>query len=85
MNDDIKTKVDLYKRIRPAMYVKIKDIKRDYDIKISYEELFMYLEEDVWKSKSNLSLSEIVEDVLYVDVDNLFQHIEKRRDNEKNN
>lgn len=85
MNEDIKTKLDLYKRIRPAMYVKLKDIKRDYSVNISYEEMFMYLEEGVWKAKTNLSLSEIVDDILYINVDKLFQHVEKRRNDEKNN
>lgn len=84
MNEDIKTKLDLYKRIRPAMYVKLKDIKRDYSVNISYEEMFVYLEEGVWKAKTNLSLSEIVDDILYINVDRLFQHVEKRRTNEKN-
>lgn len=85
MDESIRTKVDLYKRIKPAMSVKIKDIKRDYSINITAEEMFMYLEENVWKTKSNLSLAEIVDDIFYLNVDNLFHHVEKRRNNEKTN
>lgn len=84
MEESIKTKAELFSRIKPAIDVKIKDIKRDYKINITSIEIFEYLEDKVWRNKVNLSLSEIVEDVFSLDVNYLFSDVEKRRQDEKN-
>ena len=85
MDEDIKTKADLYRRIRPAMYVKIKEIKKNNHINVSYDELFSYLEDYVWRRRNNLTLYDIVIDILNLEVNELFAYLEVRRKNDKKN
>ncbi|MDD4036429.1 MAG: post-transcriptional regulator [Bacilli bacterium] len=81
--EDIKTKAGLYRRIKPALYVRAKDIKKLHGISISPQEIFEYLETKIWKVKTSLTLAEMVEDIFYLDVDELFAYIELRRTNEE--
>lgn len=83
MEKSINTKIDLYNRIKPAINVKIKDIKREYNINVTINEIFSYLEIKIWPEKLNLSLSEMIEDIFNLDINELFSYIEKRRQDEK--
>jgi hypothetical protein len=83
MEKGINSKIDLYNRIKPAINVKIKDIKREYSINITVNEIFSYLENNIWNKKINLSLSEMVEDIFNIDINELFKSVEKRRQSEE--
>ena len=57
---------ELYKRIKPALYSKMIELKRKgYDY-IKEEDIWNYLMSNVWSEKENLSLSEMTSDILYL-------------------
>lgn len=58
---------ELYERIKPALYTKQMEMKRaGYDY-IRYEDIWNYLKECKWKYANNLSLADMVNDVLNSD------------------
>lgn len=92
MNNDFKTIDDLYKRLKPALYSKVIELKRrglDY---IREEDIFNYLLETSWAKKDNLSIAELTNDILYLDdnlitnyVMNIFKNTERNINEEDNN
>lgn len=67
MNNEFKTIDDLYKRLKPALYSKVVELKRmglDY---IKEEDIFNYLLKNSWSDRDNLSISELTNDILYLD------------------
>lgn len=67
MNNGFKTIDDLYRRLKPALYSKVVELKRmglDY---IKEEDIFNYLLETSWSKKDNLSIAELTNDILLLD------------------
>lgn len=55
---------ELYKRVKPALNSKVKDLKR---IGIGYvqdADIWNYLKNNLWCKKTNLTLGEMVNDIL---------------------
>ena len=66
MNEAIefKTVEELYKRLKPALYSKITELKRTGLDYIKEEDIWNYLKEVKWQEATNLSLSEMINDIL---------------------
>lgn len=58
---------ELYKRIRPALKTKKEEMKRSGLIYIKEEDIWNYLKEKKWINSKNLSLYQMVNDVLNAD------------------
>lgn len=58
---------ELYKRIRPALKTKKEEMKRAGYIYIKEEDIWNYLKENKWINSKNLSLYQMVNDVLNAD------------------
>lgn len=58
---------ELYKRIRPALKTKKEEMKRAGFIYIKEEDIWNYLKEVKWINSKNLSLYQMVNDVLNAD------------------
>ncbi len=58
---------DLYKRIKPALETKKREMKRNGYSYIKVEDIWNYLKEIKWKNARNLLLYEMVNDVLNMD------------------
>ena len=58
---------ELYKRIKPALITKKNEMKRDGYIYIKEEDIWNYLKERKWKNARDLSLSEMISDILNTD------------------
>lgn len=58
---------ELYKRIKPALRTKKEDMKRNGYIYVKEEDIWNYLKEKKWISSKDLSLYQMVDDVLNVD------------------
>ena len=92
MDSTFKTIDDLYKRLKPALYSKVVELKRmglDY---IKEEDIFNYLLESSWSKKDNLSISDLTNEILYLDnnlitsyVMNLLKETERKKIEEDNN
>lgn len=55
---------ELYKRIKPALKTKKEEMRRSGYIYIKEEDIWNYLTEIKWKNSKNLSLYQMVYDVL---------------------
>lgn len=65
MNDiKFKSLEELYKRLIPAFNVKINDLRRNNIKNIQSEDLWNYLRKNSWNNSNNLSLGEMVNDIL---------------------
>ena len=65
MNDiKFKSLEELYKRLIPAFNVKINDLRRNNIKNIQSEDLWNYLRNKSWNNSTNLSLGEMVNDIL---------------------
>ena len=67
----------LFNRVKPALKSKIKEIKRLGINNISEDFLFEYLKNNMWKQKKNLTLGEIVNDILMCDNNAFIEFLEK--------
>lgn len=55
---------ELYKRIKPALKSKVKDLNRVGVNYVQEADIFNYLKNNVWSKKNNLTLGEIVNDIM---------------------
>jgi uncharacterized protein YktA (UPF0223 family) len=67
MEDKIEFKSlnELYRRVKPALYSKLKEVRRLGLKYVTETDIWNYLVENVWKSKENLQLHELINDILY--------------------
>lgn len=81
--DDFKFKSleELYKKVLPALRTKVAELKRINIAYISEEDVWNYLKGHKWSKRSNLTLGEMVNDILWVS--NL--ELEKFKRNERLN
>ncbi len=64
--DGFSTQEELYERVKPTLKSRVKDLKR---IGINYvqdADVWNYLKNNVWGKKSNLTLGEMVNDIMTV-------------------
>ena len=77
----INNKVDLYKRLTPALNCKSRELARK-NVKIKKEEIWNYLIRNRWNNIKELELSEMVDDILNLDNNDLIASIEANREKE---
>ena len=77
MNNEFNTKEELFNRVKPALEIKEKDLKKLGYLNISLIEVWNYLIESKWSKSHNLVLSDIVDDILNVDIDGLLEYLKK--------
>ena len=92
MTSEFRTIDDLYKRLKPALYSKVVELKRNGLDYIKEEDIFNYLLETSWSKKDNLSIAELTSEILYLDnnlitnyVMKLFKEAERNINEEENN
>lgn len=76
-NFGIKNTVDLYRRLLPALKSKTREIEKLNNIKIKNEEVWNYLIKYKWDSVIGLKLSDMVDDILNINNNELIINIEK--------
>lgn len=55
---------ELYKRIKPALFTKKEEMRRNGYVYIKEEDVWNYLKEVKWVNSKNLSLSQMTSDIL---------------------
>lgn len=55
---------ELYRKLLPAFRVKINDLRRNNISSISNEDIWNYLKINKWSNRTNLSLDEMVNDII---------------------
>ena len=76
-NFGINNKVDLYKRLVPALNSKIKELEKIGENSIKKEDLWNFLIKSKWTSVNSLSLSEMVDDILNMDNNIIIKNVHK--------
>lgn len=64
---EFKTVEELYKRVSPALYSKVKEIKRMGYTLVTEEDVWNYLVDNDWKNRTNLELYDLISDIMNVD------------------
>lgn len=67
---------ELYERVYPALSIKKRDLKRN-GIIITEGEIWTYLSINVYKNKENLTLADIVDEILKLDSIKLQAYLSK--------
>ncbi|MEG0799134.1 MAG: post-transcriptional regulator [Bacilli bacterium] len=54
---------DVFNRVKPALYSKVEELKRNNISYVKEEDIWNFLSTKLWRNKSNLNISEIVSDI----------------------
>lgn len=65
--DEFNSLEELYVRLKPALHTKKEEMRRAGYEYIKSEDIWNYLKESVWKKANNLSLHQMVSDILNTD------------------
>ena len=69
---------DLYNRLKPALRSKIKELHKLDKIYIKENDIFDFLTDNKWENSNNLTLDQMVDDILYVDNDLIDEYVQKK-------
>jgi len=72
--------LELKAYIKPALDTKVSELKRHDISYVSGDDIFEYLRTFVWPTKSNLSLYDIVDDILNTNNEVLVNYVLKRKE-----
>lgn len=81
MDYEFKSKEDLYRRILPALKLKVREIKRFGFKEVECNNIWDYLIETKWKNGFNLQLFDIVNDILYLKIKEIIPYLENIHNN----
>lgn len=79
---EYKSQKELFQGLIPAMNVKLTSLKKDGYLDISYEDIWNYLRDNKWKDSVDLTLGEMVNDIIHTD--NMDYVKNKQGNNERN-
>lgn len=68
---------ELYKRLLPALSVKKKEMSRAHMILIEEKDIWSYFCQKVWSKRGNLTLGEMVDDILNTDNFQIYETLRK--------
>lgn len=77
MDFSFNTKEELFVRVRPALNAKLQELRRLNYYNITEMDIWNYLSENKWSKTKNLSLSDIVSDIMHLDNNRLDSYVKK--------
>ena len=80
--DEYKSQKELFDSLKPAFSVKLRLIKKDYDY-ITKNDIWNYLKINKWCKDKNLGLSEMVNDIINVDIEKVDRFLKKHLKEER--
>lgn len=83
METSYKTQEELYQKVRPALKVKVTELKRLRYEFIKEEDIWNYLKESKWRYGRGLVLSDLVNDILTVDGEMIQSYVLKELKHQK--
>ena len=78
---EYKSQEELYQGLIPAIHVKLKLLKRGNYNMITENDIWNYLRESKWKNSINLTLSDMVQDILHTDNHEFIKYKKSRKEN----
>lgn len=79
MNYGFNTQEELYIRVRPALHAKVGELKRLNYSSIKEVDIWNCLIETKWKKSRDLTLADIVSDILHIDNRLLDQYVKNHK------
>ena len=76
---------ELYNRLKPALRSKIKELHKLDKVYIKENDIFEYLSDNKWETSNNLTLDQMVDDILYADNNKLDEYVQRKIVKEKYN
>ena len=80
-NFGIKSTIDLYKRVLPALNCKVRELEKLGTNNIKKEDIWNYLIKNKWETVKGLKLSDMVDDILNINNDELISNITNMKNN----
>lgn len=74
-NSEFRTLEELYNRVKPALYSKREELKRNHISYIKEADIWNYLSEFEWKKKEDLTLAEMVTDIMDLKISDLKNYV----------
>lgn len=84
MDFGLNNSLDLYKRLLPAINSKINELSKYEIFYVKREDIWNYLKQEKWKD-DNISLAEMVDDILNTDNEKLVKYVKEKTLNERKN
>lgn len=82
MDFGLNNSLDLYKRLLPAINSKINELSKYEIFYVKREDIWNYLKHEKWKD-DNISLAEMVDDILNTDNEKLAKYVKEKTLNER--
>ena len=82
MDFGLNNSLDLYKRLLPAINSKINELSKYEIFYVKREDIWNYLKQYKWKD-DNISLAEMVDDILNTDNEKLVKYVKEKTLNER--
>ncbi len=82
MDFGLNNSLDLYKRLLPAINSKINELSKYEIFYVKREDIWNYLKQEKWKY-DNISLAEMVDDILNTDNEKLVKYVKEKTLNER--
>ncbi len=82
-NYRFKSLEELYKRLLPAFTTKVNDFKREKYNNIKEIDIWNYLKNNLWVNKKDLTLGEMVNDILTVRITDIQEYLLEERTKNK--
>ena len=76
--NEFQTLEELYNRLKPALHTKREEMRRAGYEYVKSEDVWNYLKETVWKKASNLSLYQMVSDILNTDDTRIDEYLKEK-------
>lgn len=74
MNEEFKSVKELYNRVKPALYSKVKEIRNLGFTSINEKDVWNYLVANNWSNRVNLDLHDLISDILYADNYKIYEY-----------
>lgn len=78
---EYKNQLELYQGLIPALNVKIKLLKKSNYNDITKEDIWDYLKENKWKTSVDLTLADMVQDIIHTDNSEFVSYHKKNKGN----
>jgi hypothetical protein len=77
-NIEFRTKEELYNRVVPALSTKVSELRRAGIKFVKEKDIWDYLVEHEWRTKKNLELHTLINDILFINNEKISDYVTNR-------
>lgn len=79
VNENFNTLKDLYNRVTPALKSKVRELERNQVFFVTEKDIWDCLRKTKWKEETDLTLFDIVNDILFIEEKELYNFINLKK------